>query len=180
MDFDPVSGLIRVVTDTNQNLRIDPETGAVTTDTPISGVTGLAALAFTNNFASPDRSTLFGISPGTDQLARIGGVDLTDGGASQAAGVATAIGGLTIDADAPAGLDIAANDNDAFAVLTPAGDTQSGLYRINLSSGAATFVRQVLVGERLRGLALRLARGDALRARRSRRPMRPAARSSRC
>jgi hypothetical protein len=40
MDFDPVSGLIRVITDTNQNLRIDPATGAVTTDTPISGVPG--------------------------------------------------------------------------------------------------------------------------------------------
>jgi hypothetical protein len=155
MDFDPVSGLLRVVTDTNQNLRIDPESGTVTaTDTPISGVTGLAGLAFTNNFASPDRSTLFGIAPGTDQLARIGGVNQLDGGASQAAGVAIAIGGLTIDAAALTGFDIAANDNDAFAVLTPTGDTESGLYQINLLSGAATFVRQVLVGERLRGLAL--------------------------
>jgi hypothetical protein len=154
MDFDPVSGLIRVVTDTNQNLRINPQNGAVATDTPISGVSGLAALAFTNNFASPDRATLFGISPASDQLARIGGVDLLDGGASQAAGAATAIGGLTVDVTAPAGLDIAANDNDAFAVLTPTGDTQSGLYRINLSTGAATLIRQVLVGERLRGLAL--------------------------
>jgi hypothetical protein len=154
MDFDPVSGMIRVVTDTNQNLRINPQNGAVTTDTPISGVGGLTALAYTNNFASPDRATLFAISPGTDQVARIGGVDLTDGGASQAAGVAAAVGGLTIDVTAPAGFDIAANDNDAFAVLTPTGDTQSGLYRINLSSGAATFIRQVLVPERLRGLAL--------------------------
>ena len=155
MDFDPASGLIRVVTSTNQNLRIDPVTGAVTTDTPISGVTGLAALAFTNNFASPDRSTLFGISPASDQLGRIGGFDLVDGGASQAAGATTAVGGgLTIDVDALAGLDIAANDQEAFAVLTPAGDTQSGLYRINLSSGVATFVRQILAGERLRGLAL--------------------------
>jgi hypothetical protein len=156
MDFDPVSGLIRVVTDTNQNLRIDPDTGAMTTDTAISGVTGLAALGFTNSFASPDRSTLFGISPAANQLARIGGVNLTDGGASQAAGVATAIGGggLGIDVDAPAGLDIAANDNEAFAVLTPAGDTQSGLYRISLITGAATFVRLVGIPERLRGLAL--------------------------
>jgi hypothetical protein len=154
MDFDPVSGMIRVVTDTNQNLRINPQDGAVTTDTPLSGVAGLAGLAYTNNFASPDRATLFAISPATDQLARIGGVDLTDGGASQAAGAATAIGGLTVDVTSPAGFDIAANDNEAFAVLTPTGDTQSGLYRINLASGAATLVRQVLVGERLRGLAL--------------------------
>jgi hypothetical protein len=156
MDFDPVSGLIRVVTDTNQNLRIDPVTGVMTTDPNITGVTGLAALAYTNSFASPDRSTLFGISPGTDQLARIGGFNLVDGGASQNTGVATAVGGgtLTVDVGAPAGLDIAANDNEAFAVLTPTGDTESGLYRLNLNSGVATFVRQVLVGEKLRGLAL--------------------------
>jgi hypothetical protein len=155
MDFDPVSGFIRVVTDTNQNLRINPQDGVVTADTAISGATGLSALAFTNNFASPDRTTLFGISPGSDQLARVGGPDLLDGGASQAAGVSTAIGGgLTIDVTSPAGFDIAANDNDAFAVLTPTGDTQSGLYKINLVSGVATFIRQVLVAERLRGLAL--------------------------
>ena len=154
MDFDPVSGLIRVITDTNQNLRIDPETGDVTADTAISGVPGLVGLAFTNNFASPDRATLFAISHDTNLLARIGGVDLTDDGASQAAGAATAIGGLTLDADAPMGFDIAANDNAAFAVLTPAGDTESSLYRINLANGTATLIREVTVAERLRGLAL--------------------------
>jgi Domain of unknown function (DUF4394)/Calx-beta domain len=156
MDFDPVSGLIRVVTDNNQNLRIDPETGAVTaTDTSITGVTGLTALAFTNNFASPDRATLFAITPATNQLARIGAFNTPDGGVSQAGGVATAIGGgLTVDIDAPAGFDIAANDNDAFAVLTPAADTQSGLYKLNLSNGVASFIRLVPVGEKLRGLAL--------------------------
>jgi hypothetical protein len=153
MDFDPVSGMIRVVTETNQNLRIDPDTGSVTTDTPITGVTVLSAIAFTNNFASPDRATLYAISGNTNVLAQIGGAN-PDGGASQAAGVATAVGGLTIDADAPAGLDIAANDNDAYAVLTPAGDTESSLYKINLSNGTATLAYEVTVGERLRGLAL--------------------------
>ena len=68
--------------------------------------------------------------------------------------MATAIGAAGVDVDAPLGLDIAANDNDAFAVMTPAGDTQSGLYAINLSSGAATLIREMPVGERLRGLAL--------------------------
>jgi hypothetical protein len=156
MDFDPVSGFLRVVTDTNQNLRIFVPNGVVTTDTAISGVTGLAALAYTNNFSSPDRATLFGISPASNQLARIGNFDdPVNGLTSQDGGVATAIGGpFAIDIDAPAGFDIAANDNDAFAVLTPAGDTQSGLYRISLVTGAATFIRQVPVGERLRGLAL--------------------------
>ena len=82
MDFDPVSGLIRVVTST-QSEHADRSGDRCGDDgpSPISGVTGIAALAFTNNFASPDRATLFGISPATDQLARIGGVDLVDNGA---------------------------------------------------------------------------------------------------
>jgi hypothetical protein len=154
MDFDPVTGMIRMVTDTNQNLRINSVNGAFVTDTPISGVAGVAAIAFTHNFPSSDRSTIVAISHTTNGLARIGGVDLNDGGASQAAGVATAGGGLMFDVDAPMGLDIPARDNEAFAVLTPAGNTQSGLYRVNLVNGSVTLIREVLVGERLRGLAL--------------------------
>ena len=153
IDFDPVTDMLRVVTDTNQNVRIHPDTAVSTTDTAIAGVTGIAAIAYTNNFASPDRANLYGIGPGSDQFVLIGGFNLADNGASQNQGVATAVGALTIDVDAPAGLDIAANDNDAFAVLTLAGDTDSGLYRI-LETGAATFIRDVAVGERLRGLAL--------------------------
>ncbi len=79
--------------------------------------------------------------------------------------MATAIGGLTIDVDAPAGFDIAANDNDAFAVLTPTGDTQSGLYKINLVERRRD-VRPA--GARRRASArpgAALARGHALRAR---------------
>jgi hypothetical protein len=154
MDFDPVSGLIRVVTDTNQNMRINADTGVQTSvDTAISGVTSVSGIAFTNNFASPDRATLFGISHTTDQLVRIGGVNLLDGGASQNAGVSTAIGGLTITTQQILGLDITANDNEAFALLADAAPP-SALYKVNLTTGVATFVRTVFAADRLRGLAL--------------------------
>jgi Domain of unknown function (DUF4394)/Calx-beta domain/Bacterial Ig domain len=155
MDFDPVSGLIRVVTDTNQNMRINADTGVQTSvDTAISGVTGIAAIAFNNNFASPDRATLYGISHTADQLVRIGGVNLPDGGASQNGGVATAVGGgLTVTTQQILSLDIAANDNEAFAVLADAA-APSALYKINLTTGAATFVRNIFLADRARGLAL--------------------------
>jgi hypothetical protein len=153
MDFDPVSGMIRVVTDTNQNVRINPETGVDTADTPISGVIGISAIAFRKNIAPAERSTLLAISPATNVFARIGEVDLTDGGASQAAGVATATQALGFDVDGPAGFDITANSERFFAVLTRAGETESGLYT-DTFQGGASLLRGVPVGERLRGLAV--------------------------
>jgi hypothetical protein len=154
MDFDPATGLIRVVTDTGQNMRINADTGAQTAvDTAISGVTGIAAIAFTNNFASPDRTTLFGISHTTDQLVRIGLPNLPDGGVSQNGGVSLAIGALTVTTQQILSLDIAANDNEAFAVLADAA-APSALYKVNLTTGAATFVRNIFTADRVRGLAL--------------------------
>jgi hypothetical protein len=154
MDFDPVTGVIRVVSDSNQNMRINPDTGAqISVDTAITGVLGVSGIGFTNNFASPDRATLFGISHSTDQLVRIGGANLLDGGASQSAGVSAAIGPLGVTTSEILGFDIAANDNEAFALLADAAPP-IGLYKINLTTGAATFVRNVNVFERLRGLAL--------------------------
>ena len=90
-------------------------------------MTGVSGIAFTNNFASPDRATLFGISHTTDQLVRIGGVNLLDGGASQNAGVGTAIGGLTVTTEQILSLDIAANDNEAFALLADAAAAERAL-----------------------------------------------------
>jgi hypothetical protein len=156
IDFDPVTGVIRVVTSTNQNLRINPDTAAVTTDTPISGVTGLAGVGYTNNFASPDRSTLFAISPSTDQLVRIGNIeDPVNGGTSQAGGAATAVGGLTLDVGTVASLDIAANDNEAFAVMSDPDAVLSSFYKVSLVTGAATLIKPISTpGARIRSFAL--------------------------
>ena len=84
---------------------------------------------------------------------RIGGVNLLDNGASQSAGVGTAIGPLGVTTAEILGFDIAANDNEAFAVLADAAPPNR-LYKINLTTGAATFVRKINIFERIRGLAL--------------------------
>jgi hypothetical protein len=156
LDIDPVNDRIRVVTDTNQNLRINPSTSALTTDLPINGAGSpvVTGIAFTNNFASPDRDTLYGIDSAHSALVRIGLADATDGGASQATGLVTAIGPLGITVDALDGFDINANDNQAYAVMAGAIPGQSTFYRINLSSGAATAIGVIGVGERVRALAV--------------------------
>jgi len=155
-DFDPVNDRIRVVTDTNQNLRINPTSSAVVTDLPINGASSptVTGIAFTNNFSAPDRDTLYGIDSANSALVRIGLADATDNGASQATGVVTPIGSLGVTVDALDGFDITANDNQAFAALAGASPTQSTLYRINLGTGAATSVGVIGVSERVRALAV--------------------------
>ena len=81
-DFDPFADRIRVITDSGQNLHIAPDTSAVGTDLPLNGVAGavVTGLAYTNNFASPDRETLYGIDSAHGTLVRIGPANSTDGG----------------------------------------------------------------------------------------------------
>ena len=68
-------------------------------------------------------------------------------------GVSTAIGGLTVTTQQILSLDIAANDNEAFALLADAA-APSGSTRSISTTGAATFVRNVFAADRVRGLAL--------------------------
>jgi hypothetical protein len=159
-DFDPFADRIRVVTDSGQNVRLTlggPST-TVTTDIPVNGAPSpnppvVTGLAFTNNFASPDRDTLFGIDSANARLVRIGAADALDNGASQTTGVVTGIGPLGVAVDALDGFDIAANDNRAYAALGTGGGS-STLYKINLQTGAATGGVAIGIAERVRALAL--------------------------
>jgi hypothetical protein len=131
MDFDPVLDRIRVVAGGNQSLLVDPDAGAVITQTPLSSPT-VAGLAFTDSLHQPTTSTLFGIDETSNTLVRIGGVDDP---ASQAAGVITSIGPLGPDAAGEVGFDIV-DGGTAWAVFGDAGS--SILYDVNLANGAAT------------------------------------------
>lgn len=70
VDFNPVPDRIRVVTDTGQNLRVDPVTGAVITDTPLAFAAGdpnagqtpkVVDAAYSNNVANATSTTLYGL-----------------------------------------------------------------------------------------------------------------------
>jgi hypothetical protein len=156
LDFDPVQDRIRIVTDTGQNLRINPDTSAVVTDSPINGIPGatVTGLAFTNSFATPDRDTLYGIDSAHATLVQVGAANATDNGASQATGAISTIGSLGVTVDALDGFDITANDNQAFAALAGSVPGQSTLFKVDLTSGAATSVGVIGVAARVRGLAI--------------------------
>ncbi|HEX8200025.1 MAG TPA: DUF4394 domain-containing protein, partial [Isosphaeraceae bacterium] len=162
VDFNPVPDRLRVVSDADQNLRINPETGAVAaTDTPLAYASGdagggldpnVVAVAYTNNLAGATATTLYGIDSARDALVLHGSV----GGSptSPNAGVLTTVGPLGVDASDVTGFDIAANRNVAYAALAAPGDAASRLYVINLATGAATLVGPIGVVGQVQGIAV--------------------------
>jgi hypothetical protein len=132
-DFNPVVDRIRVVSDTGQNLRLNPDTGAaVTADTDLNpGTPHVVGAAYTNNVAGAAATTLYVIDSTTDQLFSVAN---PNGGA-----LGAAIGSLGVNTNDLVGFDISANDNVAFASLTSVANV-TALYRINLTTGLATLV----------------------------------------
>jgi len=153
-DFNPAVDRIRVVSDTGQNLRLNPKDGTLAgTDTVLSpATTGITASAYTNNFAGTATTTLYVIDTTNDTLFIQGGINGTP---SPNGGVLTAVGPLGVDATAVNGFDIGSN-GIAYAALTGAvGTGTSSLYTINLATGAATVIPGLIGnGLPLRGLAV--------------------------
>lgn len=152
-DFNPVVDRIRVHSDTEQNLRLNPATGAVaSTDAALAYAAGdvnagqnpgIGGSAYTNSVAGALTTSLFAIDAARDVLTI-----LPDANAGQL----TTVGSLGVNASTQIGFDIAGAD--AYASIVSEGVTFSTLYRINLSTGAATVIGNVGGGDRLRGIAV--------------------------
>ena len=146
MDLNPVVDLLRVITSSGQNLRVNVSTGAVTSDTAVSpsGATVVAA-AYTNAFTGAGSTTLYTL----DSSGRM--LNIQDPPNN---GVQVPVGPLGLPTvTAPLGFDINAINNEALMSMTDAGSTK--LYSINLTSGAATNPVDLPSGETFRGLTLR-------------------------
>lgn len=132
-DFNPTVDRIRVVSNTGQNLRLDPNTGLTSaTDLPLGpGSPVVNGAAYTNNFPSiagtGATTVLFDIDSSTDRLYR---QDPPNNG------VLVEIGALGVNVEAANGFDIGGKSNVAYAILTVG--TTTKLYTINLTTGAAT------------------------------------------
>ena len=142
VDFNPSadasgSNSLRIVSNTNQNLAVNVGTGAVLVATDVSyggsPNPNIVGEAYTNSFlgGSTIGTTQYAIDSGTDNLVL------------QAfnAGTLTNVGSLTLNASADVGFEIVAFNNGAnvgYATIDSNGTNTSNLYRINLSTGAAT------------------------------------------
>lgn len=148
VDFNPVADRLRVVSDTGQNLRINVDTGATTTDGTLAlagGTAAVSAAAYTNSFAGTASTQLF------DLDVAAGLLHLQD---PPNAGVLAAGLPLGVVATTANGFDIDPRQNTGFAALTVSGATS--LYSVDLVTGAAAVVPggAIAGGEAVRGLAL--------------------------
>ncbi len=146
VDFNPVPDRLRVVSDTGQNLRINVDTGATTTDGTLKpGTPDLAGAAYTNSTANPAPTStqLYDVDAGGDQLLLQ--TPPNDG-------TLVLVGPLGVDTDDRIGFDIDGPSNRALASLTVGG--VSRLYGIDLLDGSADFVGTIGNGAPLRGMSV--------------------------
>jgi hypothetical protein len=157
MDYNPVVNRIRLVSDNDNNIVIDPATGNLfTTNTNVHYATtppnpSVVGLAYTFNDPTVGMTTLYGIDSNANTLVRIGSV----GGSpdSPGNGNLTTIGALGVDTNNFVGFDISQN-NVAFAAFQPSNSSVSNLYAVNLGTGAASSLGQIIGGVRVVDLTL--------------------------
>lgn len=166
IDINPTVDRLRVVGSDRQNLRVNPNNGALAfTDTDLAypalpvGLEPVVSIAYDRNVAASAAggiTTLYGISQ-SGSLVTIGGVNSTP---SPNLGQVFAVGalGATPD-DEHVGFDITAQNN-AYVSMTVGGET--GLYSVNLATGAAALVGNIGNGDlAIRDLAVEIQVDDA-------------------
>lgn len=160
-DFNPTVDRIRLVSNADQNLRLNPDTGGVAgTDTALAYAAGdanagananVVGSAYTSSFSGSTQTTLYGIDSNLDTLVLQGSA----GGApiSPNTGLLTTVGPLGVNTTDLVGFDIVGQTGAAFASLTTAGATSSSLYAVNLTNGSASLIGAIGGGETVRDIA---------------------------
>jgi hypothetical protein len=170
-DFNPTVDRIRVTTSTGLNFRVNPNNGApvdgdlntgagsvpgTNTDAVVngSGSTGVSGAAYTNSFGQTlgvnGPTTQYTLNAASNTLF----IQNPPNAGTQTTPVAVTLGGATLDFSDVNGFDIPGNvrvttsaaqsARSGFAALTVGG--VSGIYRIDLTSGAATSLGAVGTG----------------------------------
>ena len=128
VDFNPVADRLRVISDAGQNLRVNVDTGATTTDGPVNS-TGVTAAAYTNSYAGATTTVLYDINTS-------GGNLVTQNPPND--GILVNAGSLGASAVGDVAMDIAGGANGlALAALRGSTNGASLLYRVDLATGAA-------------------------------------------
>lgn len=159
IDFNPVVDRLRLVSDLDQNLRVDVTFGSATVDSPLQygpaqpGATGdnpnVVGSAYTNSYAGATTTTLYGIDVRSSEDRLI--IQNPPN-----AGTLTVVGPLGINASSLQGFDILSigSTNTAFAAMQSTALGISQLFSINLSTGAATLIGDIGGGDLIDGLAV--------------------------
>ena len=147
-DFNPAADRIRIVSNADENFRVNPDTGAAVVATPPDAALQYAAAdanvlanpnvvasAYTNNIAGATSTTLYGIDSNLDILATQ--VPPNSGTLNTIAAITT--GGAPLNISANATFDIASDGAAFFA-------DGSQFYTLNLTTGVATLIGAIGAG----------------------------------
>lgn len=163
-DFNPTVDRLRIVTQTRQDIRANPDTGALAatdgtlayapTDPLANAIVNVAGAAYTNNFAGATSTTLFVIDTrgalAPAQLATQGNATV-----SPNSGTLFSVGSLGVTTIGNVGFDIS-RTGTALATLTNPTTRVTSLYSINLTTGAATLIGTLAGNTTYEGLAIAL------------------------
>lgn len=162
VDFNPVADRVRVVSDSGQNLRLHPDTGALAaTDPPLAWVAGdaaaaqpprVAAAGYTYNQRDAKLTTNYALDLARGTLLTQGSVEGVQPAVSPNTGLLRSVGALGTGALDDASMDISDTDNTALAALRQHGRTR--LHLLDLATGRATLLGTVGDGRALWGMAI--------------------------
>ncbi|OAB63311.1 hypothetical protein AY599_21175 [Leptolyngbya valderiana BDU 20041] len=152
-DFNPTIDRIRVVSDADQNLVLNPITGGSTMVTDLFYRAGdinegvdpnVVGSAYTNSVAGATTTQLYGIDTGLDVLVR----------QDNSAGTLDTVGALGVDLTDVVGFDIDGATNTAFAAVQDIALGRSTFWSIDLDTGAATQIDEIGGGALVGSIAI--------------------------
>ncbi len=171
-DFNPTVDRIRVISNTSQNLRLHPDTGAVVDSNPnvegvqIDGPLAYAAsdanagkrpsvvgAAYSYNKADTKITTNFALDAATGSLVTQGSREGVTPAISPNTGQLLTVGKLGVNFE-DAAFDIQALSDVAFAALSGKELRGTRWYTLDLKTGAARFIGTIGSGESIRAMAL--------------------------
>jgi hypothetical protein len=141
-DFNPVIDRIRLVSDANQNLVLNPNDGTATQVTSLFYGAGdmnegldpnIVGSAYTNSFAGASATQLYGIDTGLDILVT----------QANSAGTLMTVGSVGVDLNDTLSFDISGATGVAFASVVSDDFSSSTFWRIDLSTGAGTALGEI-------------------------------------
>lgn len=145
VDFNPVPGALRIVGDNEENYRLvfsgtGLSTYTVAADTALNPAGNVVGAAYTNSFAGTPLTTLYNLDSTANTLLTQGGIDSA---ANPNSGVLVSVGALGVDFEDTADLDVDGVTGVTLATLNLAGAVSTGVYSLDLGTGAATCIGTV-------------------------------------
>lgn len=152
-DFNPTIDRIRVVSEADQNLVLNPDTGGATAVTDLFYGSGDAAFgvnpnnvasAYTNSFAGATTTQLYGVDTAQDTL-------LTQ---ANSAGVLTTVGSLGVDVNDTLAFDISGASGVGYMSVQASDLTRSTFWTVDLGTGEAMMLGEIGGGALVTAIAV--------------------------